>query len=106
MRQIKFRVWDEKMKKMLSWDIVGNMSAEIVCTFNAVNIPMQFTGLKDKNGLKEVYEGDIIDVEGNIKRNIYENKQETTDFVIQGFGTKDWCATYQKAMELGLKNSQ
>ena len=32
------------------------------------------TGLKDKNGLTEIYEGDIIDIKGNMKGNIYEIK--------------------------------
>ena len=69
---------------------------------------MQFTGLQDKNGNTsvEVYEGDIIDVDGKVKGNIYEMDAGETDLVIQGFGTKTWFKTYNEAISRGCYDSE
>jgi uncharacterized phage protein (TIGR01671 family) len=93
-REIKFRAWDNKHRKMLDWhcitqsvfnngnthlmyDVFTNPSFVGDCGF----IPMQFTGLHDKNGT-EIYEGDIVkwihqygDFAPTIQTSIVEYKQ-------------------------------
>ena len=121
-REIKFRAWDKENKKMIYWNEVnpeknyaltiwGNPfsysqgRAPFTHWYENIEL-MQYTGLKDKNGLQEVYEGDIIDEYGNIKGNIYQMDKGETDILIQGFGTKDWCETYRRAILCGCKDSQ
>ncbi|NJP37178.1 YopX family protein [Alkalicoccus luteus] len=58
MREIKFRAWDKDLKKWLGWETVSQCAiGEFVddVRFELV----QYTGLKDKNGV-EIYGGDIF----------------------------------------------
>lgn len=88
MRQIKFRVWDSERKQMynlsenrfsfglfeghraISWeDVFAEQHEEL--------IPLQYTGLKDKNG-REIYEGDVLHHHWNSG---HDHMLETTSFV-------------------------
>lgn len=98
MREIKFRVWDNENKEMLELEelnyeygqpaIRTTMYSDYFGTDDMVL--MQYTGLKDKNGV-EIYEGDILKIPEWLWEDeqeycvcIYQQENEVCD--VYGFG--------------------
>lgn len=66
MREIKFRVYFPKTKKMMAWsEFVGLYISTIFQKDSEFQRLMQFTGILDLNG-QEVYEDDIVKVNINV----------------------------------------
>ena len=118
-REIKFRVWNNKAKQMLSsndiaimqtlngkiykLDVMGS-NKESLSYFQNNDVSndydlMQFTGLRDRDG-KEIYEGDIIDHFALFGYLIFENGM----FSISSSANTQFCNCKQPLAYHNVKN--
>jgi len=112
-REIKFRAWDKRGKFMflvremfwLNKGLEVDDGATVRdCVDGVTGDIMQYTGLKSAKDLADIYEGDIIDMEGNIRGNIYESPEvykALSTCVVAGMGHKDWENTKQRLVRQG-----
>lgn len=88
MREIKFRAWDktdkESKRRMIYIDDLGNVGMFSNQYYYEL---MQFTGIKDSKG-REIYEGDIIRVPGNLI--IYGTHNASVEWSVSDLG---WCTS-------------
>ena len=104
-REIKFRAWFKPLKRMyivreLKFERNGNIV--VITNHNGGTAPinyelMQFTGLKDKKG-KEIYEGDIVMVDGRRCKIIFR----LGEFTMQQESNKNayYCIGYHSDCEV------
>jgi hypothetical protein len=94
MKEICFRAWDKKEKKMhniiqILWGSEPNPYPLSVDFFDSIKSHlfedvelMQYTGLHDKNG-KKIYEGDILNDNELVASNLFHNNLGLVDLPLQ-----------------------
>lgn len=87
MKIIKFRAWDPIMGMGEPFEVFDPVFLAQGGTFSEEAIFMQYTGLKDVNGV-EAYEGDIIEhstTEGGIFKRVLSYSEELCTLMVDGF---------------------
>ena len=94
MREIKFRVWDKIEKEIINWEKLQYNTQwflnSLLWEWNWK--PMQYTGLKDKNGL-EIFNGDILYFEMYKDSWFVKYDEAKGAFVVVWNNPKEWCPT-------------